>query len=160
MTEFKVGDAVERAGRASKLWLDFTAMDAGPYVVTSTTAGGWIQINGYKGTCGFNTHPFEASRFELVEQDDPLPPAPESTSYYEGTPGGAHLLVERGWSGLVRIQAKRPGGVTGVVLDPDAALQLAHDLTRMAMEIKRKEKQQERKTTLSPAIVHPYGEYL
>ena len=30
----------------------------------------------------------------------------------------------------------------GINIDPDSALQLAHDLRRMAMEIKRKEKAQ------------------
>lgn len=84
----------------------------------------------------------------LVEQDDPLPPAPESVRYNEGA-GGFPFEVKS-----LRANADHPNrirlgvlcgdrGITHkyVVIDPDAALQLAHDLTRMAMEIKRKEKQ-------------------
>ena len=146
MTKFKVGDVVERAGRDSNTWLDFTAADAGPYVVTSTTAGGWIQINCYKGYDGYNTHPFEASKFKLAEQDDPLPPAPESVRYNEGMAGftfEVKSLVENAY----HPNRIRLGVLCGdrdithkyVVIDPDSALQLAHDLNRMANEIKRKE---------------------
>lgn len=147
MTKFKVGDVVERAVTDA-----YCGLPSGEQGVVSKAVGNLVWIKGYGDWCHL------ADSLRLAEQDDPLPPAPESTSYYEGTPGGAHLLVEGGWTGLIRIQAKRLGGVTGVVLDPDAALQLAHDLNRMANEIKRKEKQQERKTMLSPAIAHPYGE--
>lgn len=150
MTKFKAGDVVERTGRSYSGWLDFTATDSGPYVVTSTAKGGWIQINGYTTCDGRNTHPFAADNFKLVEQDDPLPPAPESVLYVEsGSPVGtdAELLVKGSKYGglLFELYAERKvDGVhacAGMRLDPDAALQLAHDLTRMAMEIKRKEKQ-------------------
>lgn len=160
MTKFKVGDVVERAGRDSSTWLDFTAEDAGPYVVTSTTVGGWIQINGYKGCGGYNTHPFEAGAFKLVEQDDPLPPAPESVRYYSNTPVNVNYLEIQIGPRSEEVCITSTCGLTTFCnyLEPDAVLQLAHDLNRMAMEIKRREKQQERKTTLSPAIVYPYGE--
>lgn len=93
--------------------------------------------------------------------DDPLPPAPESVLYIGMQDYYRALRVGRHDGGGV-LDLHIGGGVLGdgksCILDPDSALQLAHDLTRMAMEIKRKEKQQERKTTLNPAIVHPYGE--
>lgn len=81
----------------------------------------------------------------LIEQDDPLPPAPESVRYYHrgyyGIHADAYLDVHSGHfaSGpRIRINDKDNRGIT---IDADTALQLAHDLTRMAMEIKRKEKQ-------------------
>lgn len=101
----------------------------------------------------------------MVEQDDPLPPAPESVLYI-GLQQHVHRRLQvkvfkSADSGSV-VDLHIGGGMLGdgksCVLAPDAALQLAHDLNRMANEIKRREKQQERKTTLSPAIAHPYGE--
>ena len=87
-------------------------------------------------------------RFDLykaasqVEQDDPLPPAPESALYVNKWRWGVGI---RNLGGEVQIGTGNPNtcnhGWTYATLDPDAALQLAHDLTRMAMEIKRKEKQ-------------------
>lgn len=149
MSKFKVGDVVERAGRDSNIGLDFTATDAGPYVVTSTTTGGWIQINGYKGYDGYNTHPFEDTKFKLVEQDDPLPPVPKSVRYNEGT-GGFAFEVKSLVENAYHPNRIRLGVLCGdreithkyVVIDPDAALQLAHDLNRMANEIKRRERAQ------------------
>ena len=80
-----------------------------------------------------------------VEQDDPLPPAPESVRYYHRGYGGIHadayLDVYSGHfaSGPnIRISDKDNRGIT---VDANTALQLAHNLNRMAMEIKRKGKQ-------------------
>lgn len=77
--------------------------------------------------------------------DDPLPPAPESVRYYHqgyhSIHADAFLDVHSGHfaSGpRIRINDKNNRGIT---IDADTALQLAHDLRRMAMEIKRKEKQ-------------------
>ena len=136
MTKFKVGDVVERTGKLSFTWESFAAADAGPYVVTSVS-GGWIQINGYMGCDGYNIHPFQASNFNRVEQDDPLPPAPESGVYFnhdnsrKATLTAEEAVVALGVDGTAR----------KVRLTAETALVLAHDLTRMAMEIKRKEKQ-------------------
>lgn len=81
----------------------------------------------------------------LSEQDDPPPPAPESVRYYHwgyyGIDAAAYLDVHAGHfaSGpRIRINDKDNRGIT---IDADTALQLAHDLNRMANEIKRKEKQ-------------------
>lgn len=141
MTKFKVGDVVERTGRASFLWADFAAADAGPYVVTSTTVGGWVQINGYKGWDGYNTHPFEADKFKLVEKDDPLPPAPESGVYYShNNDRRVTVLLEEGLPKDV-IAVGTDASFLKVRLTAETALVLAHDLNRVANEIKRKEKQ-------------------
>ncbi|WNO30007.1 hypothetical protein [Enterobacter phage SDFMU_EhYP] len=78
----------------------------------------------------------------LVEQEDPLPPAPESALYVNKWRWGVGV---RNLGDEVQIGTGNPNscnhGWTYATLDPDAALQLAHDLNRMAMEIKRKEKQ-------------------
>lgn len=84
----------------------------------------------------------------LIEQDDPLPPAPESVLYiglqqhvhrrlqvkvFKSADGGSVVDLHIGGDML--------GDGKSCVLAPDAALQLAHDLNRMANEIKRKGKQ-------------------
>lgn len=86
----------------------------------------------------------------LVEQDDPLPPAPESALHNALSDGGCNLEVamlaaNEYYDGRIRIsvrnnQGAKQGKVT--CLTPDAALQLAHDLNRMANEIKRRERAQ------------------
>lgn len=83
----------------------------------------------------------------LVEQDDPLPPAPESVRYNEGA-GGFPFEVKSLRANEYHPNRIRLGVLCGdrdithkyVVIDPDSALQLAHDLNRMANEIKRKER--------------------
>lgn len=90
-----------------------------------------------------------SERFDLyksasqVEQDDPLPPAPESVLYLKE--GGQRKLTASMYpsSVSIKIHLEYPSTVKclGYSMEPDAALQLAHDLNRMAMEIKRKEKQ-------------------
>ena len=120
--------------RYDELWI--TKDDAGDTVVTHLSAG-----------------------FELVgEQDDLLPPAPESVRYYTSPAEMNYLDIYMTICGELCIAATSDRDTFYNHLDADAALQLAHDLTRMAMEIKRKQKQQERKITLNPAIAHPYGE--
>ncbi len=83
----------------------------------------------------------------LIEQDDPLPPAPESVRYNDEYFN--RLAYKQTWMDVkqdhnqIYIETGQYGEYKGVgmVLNPDSALQLAHDLNRMAMEIKRKEKQ-------------------
>lgn len=80
----------------------------------------------------------------LVEQDDPLPPAPESVLYLKED--GQRKLTARMYpsSVSIKIHLEYPSTVKclGYSMDPDAALQLAHDLNRMANEIKRRERAQ------------------
>lgn len=83
----------------------------------------------------------------LIEQDDPLPPAPGSVRYNDEYP--YRSAYKQTWLDVkqddnqVYIETGQYGESKGVgmVLSADAALQLAHDLNRMANEIKRKEKQ-------------------
>ncbi|QHJ81327.1 MAG: hypothetical protein [Caudoviricetes sp.] len=101
---------------------------------------------------------YEAEDFVLstyFADDDPLPPAPESVRY---------ATLQYSWQGQYNDQALTVGPDTftgsialhiqgnsnskrnkdmslSVILDADDVLHLAHDLRRMAMEIKRKEKQ-------------------
>lgn len=70
--------------------------------------------------------------------DDPLPPAPESVLYREASTGTTLSARTREWDNTVEVWSGDRGG--SVCLSADEAMQLAHDLTRMAMEIKRKEK--------------------
>lgn len=96
----------------------------------------------------------------LMLVEPALPPAPDSVLYfnsetYGDTGNDQRLVVGVGYEftssgnifigGMHRTDAEIEGfrhakhGI-GINLDADAALQLAHDLTRMAMELKRKEK--------------------
>lgn len=91
----------------------------------------------------------------LVEQDDPLPPAPKSVRYYNSFIMGnndQNLTVEPApeypEGGLLHLlitpnsHSTRKVAPLSINMDPDAALQLAHDLNRMANEIKRRERAQ------------------
>ncbi|WLW41021.1 hypothetical protein IBHPHPPA_00021 [Salmonella phage KKP 3828] len=164
MTKFKAGDIVV-GNQDSKA----NGVEQGQlYEVVATEAAGgydYIQTNSSLG-CWVLSERFDLYKaVPYVEQDDPLPPAPESVLYIGlqqhvhrrlqvkvFTPADGGSVVD------LHIGGGKLGDGKSCTLNPDAALQLAHDLNRMAMEIKRKEKQQERKTTLNPAIVHPYGE--
>ena len=82
---------------------------------------------------------YHAKNFILFqeEQDDPLPPAPESGLYFnhDGTRSASLKLGEES------IALGTNASILKVRLTPETALDLAYDLRRMAMEIKRKEKQ-------------------
>lgn len=73
-----------------------------------------------------------------VVGDDPLPPAPESGLYFSHN--NWRVATLKLGPGVVAI------GITGadlrVCLTPETALVMAHDLRRMAMELKRKQKQE------------------
>lgn len=143
MTKFKAGDkavlmSVEpywgvEVGAEVKIKGPFKG-SAGP--------GYWVELCNEPGSCIYY-----AER-RLGPVDDPLPPAPRCVRYNEGTVGfpfEVKSLVENAYHpNRIRLGVLcGDRGITHkyVVIDPDAALQLAHDLNRMAMEIKRKEKQ-------------------
>ena len=147
MGKFKVGDTVERGAYQRDTFLH--NVGPGPHVVTAVSPEGLcLCINNWKGMDG-DRYPWSQSNFTLVtEQDDPLPPAPESVRYNEGTIGfpfevksllGNDLFPHRIRLGVLCGDR----GITHkyVCVDPDTALQLAHDLRRMAMSIKNKGKQ-------------------
>lgn len=82
----------------------------------------------------------------LETEDDPLPPVPEKVMYV-GLNSALHRQLDL-WSHTDTLRIKVGNGQCDgssrvVILDPDAALQLAHDLRRMAMDIKRKQKQEQ-----------------
>lgn len=87
-------------------------------------------------------------RLELYSRpiDDELPPAPKSVLYHHqnhmGLDSNTYLTVYTGdFCSGPRIRLQNPSNTFGITIDADTALQLCHDLRRMAMEIKRKEKQ-------------------
>ena len=93
-----------------------------------------------------------ADFWQLIEEADELPPVPASVTYmnFKRDPGNDQRLVldkDNGeGEGLMYIGVIPRKGSTraqmeiGINIDPDSALQLAHDLCRMAMDIKRKGK--------------------
>ena len=136
MGNFKVGDIVV-GNQDNKVNLvvegqlyEVLAVDVGSgfeYIKTDLNPNNWVR----------------SERFYLykpapqVQQDDPLPPAPESGLYFnhDGTRSASLELAE----GVIALGTN--ASIPKVRLTPETALDLAYDLRRMAMEIKRKEKQ-------------------
>lgn len=153
MHKFKVGDKVVRKEGMGKDTF-FQDMLGGKvyYVVTSVSDGGyWLQLDGL--CSNHNTHPWYVLNFELYQEpEEELPTVPDKVAYMNSKrdPGNDQRLVldkDNGdGEGLMYIGVIPRKGSTrakveiGINIDPDSALQLAHDLRRMAMEIKRKEK--------------------
>lgn len=151
MTKFKVGDIVvgnqdnELKGVEQGQLYEVVATEAVgayDYIMTDLSLGCWVlseRFDLYKAA------PYQE------EQDDPLPPAPESVVYFNSVRDEGNdqcLTVDFDdnpiYAGTLCVSVHPRGDYENyysVSFDPDAALQLAHDLTRMAMEIKRKEKQ-------------------
>lgn len=153
MYKFKVGDKVVRKeGMGKDTFFQDRLGNKICYLVTSVSDSGyWLQLDGW---CSNNdTHPWFILNFELYQElEDELPPVPSSVTYLntERVPGNDQRLVlaKYNWEGLIYIGIIPSNGSTrakeeiGINIDPDSALQLAHDIRRMAMEIKRKEKAQ------------------
>lgn len=146
MVNFKVGDTVKRVSG----WGLSDGLPVGEVGIVSKLRGnGLVEIEG----CGNWLHTTKS--LELVTQDDELPPAPESVRYYNSYIVGRndqHLVLDKShtdhpginllYLGIVpRTGSTRANEEIGINMDADTALQLAHDLRRMAMESKRKEKQ-------------------
>lgn len=156
MSKFKVGDKVVRKDSCgedeyfrSKLGRDIY------YTVTSVSdRGSFLQVDGW--VVHGDKHPWAGINFEpYQEPEDELPPVPDSVMYFNSVRdegNDQHLVLERtdrsdGWHDAATAHiglmvAPRTGSTKaiGINLTPDAALQLAHDLNRMANEIKRKQK--------------------
>ena len=153
MYKFKVGDKVVRTkdcgkdeGFLSKLGRNIY------YTVTSVSDGDyWLQVDGWVDR--EDKYPWYALNFELYQEpEDELPPVPASVSYinYNCDPGNDQRLVVDKDNGdgeglmyigvIPRKGSNRAKVEIGVNIDPDSALQLAHDIRRMAMDIKRKDK--------------------
>ncbi len=152
MIKFKVGDAVERV-RGVEAYSACQGSTVG--TVTAVGPQGWLQIDGWMDTSN-NRYPWHSENFIHTTKtvDDSLPPAPTSALYFNSETSKGNdqrLKVSSGFDGCVDIMviprtnspASRSVSVyrgIGIGLHPDDALQLAHDIRRMAMEIKRKEK--------------------
>ena len=149
---FKVGDKVVRTKKIDGKTMrgEIVTKGPGPAIDIKLTEGAGHYNAGdiYGGSIYF---------WEVVEEaGEELPPAPASVLYYNSTTDAdnfQHMLVQPHWEleGHLSIAIVKSGkkfdplaygDVLSLNLEPDAALQLAHDLRRMAMEIKRKEKAQ------------------
>lgn len=153
MYKFKVGDKVVRTVESPAFRLIQGVKEY--YIVTDVGTGGyWLQLDGVRDK--EDPRPWYWNNFELYQEpeDEELPPVPASVTYMNSKrdPGNDQRLVlekDNGdGEGLMYIGVVPKKGSTrakveiGINIDPDSALQLAHDLRRMAMDIKRKEKAQ------------------
>ncbi len=149
MAKFKVGDKV--VGEAGPGFMELLRCNQGVkdyYTVTRTSAGGyWLQLDGMQRYG--DPIPWCSEYFELYQEpDDELPPVPNSVYYPDMYTLLTGLQAVGGTSGLtVRKSPYTSEAISLSIddskwtrLDADAALQLAHDLRRMAMDIKRKGK--------------------
>ena len=139
MTKFKVGDIVvgnqdnELNGVEQGQLYEVVATEVAgghDYILTNSSLGCWVL----------------SERFDLykvvpyAEQDDPLPLAPESGVYYShNNDRRVTVLLEEGSpEGVIAVGTD--ASFMKVRLTAETALVLAHDLNRMANEIKRKER--------------------
>lgn len=153
MHKFKVGDKVVRTKDCGKdeNFLSKLGWDI-YYTVTSVSGAYWLQVDGWVDRD--DEHPWYSLNFELYQEpeDEGLPPVPASVTYMNSKrdPGNDQRLVlekDNGCGeGLMYIGVIPRKGSTrareeiGINIDPDSALQLAHDLRRMAMSVKREQK--------------------
>lgn len=150
MSKFKVGDKVVRTVESKAFWLIQGVKNY--YIVTDVGSGSyWLQLDGVRDKG--DLRPWYAPNFELYQEpEDELPPVPSSVTYLntKRDPRNDQRLVLERYSetdeGLLYIGIVPRKGSTraereiGINMSPDSALQLAHDIRRMAMDIKRKEK--------------------
>lgn len=161
MNKFKVGDKVVRLPRDDTSLFVHVQGDKDYYVVTSISDWrSFVQLDGV--AYRYDPHPWYYKNFELYQEpgDEGLPPVPGSVMYFNSVRDEGNdqrLVVEMTnmsymWNEeadahiVLRVVPKtgstRASQAIGINLDPASALQLASDLRRMAMEIKRKEKAQ------------------
>lgn len=151
MHKFKVGDKVVRKELCDEDEYFLSKLGRySYYTVTSVSGGGYfIQVDGL--ALSGDKHPWYAANFELhQEPEDELPPVPDGVYYPDMYTLLTGLPAAGGTSGLTARKSPYTSeaislsidGSKWTRLDADAALQLAHDLRRMAMDIKRKGKAQ------------------
>lgn len=152
MSKFKVGDKVVRTKACGKDRHFLSNLGRKIYyTVTSVIGDYWIQVDGWVDR--EDGHPWHTLNFELYQEpEDELPPVPDKVAYMNSKRDRGNdqrLVLEKDngdGEGLMYIGVVPKKGSTrakveiGINIDPDSALQLAHDLRRMAMEIKRKDK--------------------
>uniref|UniRef100_A0AB74UQV8 Uncharacterized protein n=1 Tax=Klebsiella phage HenuGS TaxID=3350566 RepID=A0AB74UQV8_9CAUD len=154
MSKFKVGDKVVRKPCKDNSTFEMHMGVFDYYTITSISkAGWWLQLDNFTDS-GKDPHPWYASNFELYQEpeDEELPLVPASVAYMNSKrdPGNDQRLVidkdSGDGEGLMYIGVIPRKGSTrakveiGINIDPDSALQLAHDLRRMAMSVKREQK--------------------
>lgn len=144
---FKVGDKVQRINKIEGKTMrgEIVAKGPGLCIYIKLTEGAGIHYAGdiYGGSADF---------WQLIGEVDELPSVPNSVTYmnFKRDRGNDQRLVlekDNGFGeGLMYIGVIPRKGSTrareeiGINIDPDAALQLAHDLRRMAMSVKRERK--------------------
>lgn len=152
MHKFKVGDkvavVVDTVNSEFMGLLQNTLGVRKYYIITHTSLEGyWLQLDGM--ACYGDPVPWCSEYFELYQEpDDELPPVPDSVYYPDMYTLLTGLQAVGGTSGLtVRKSPYTSEAISLSIddskwtrLDADAALQLAHDLRRMAMKIKREQK--------------------
>lgn len=156
MSEFKVGDKVVRLDGTPTEMFHKILGSKEYYIVTHVSnCGRWLQLDGVQHLG--DAAPWGGINFKLYQEpgDDELPPVPSSVTYLntKRDPGNdQRLVLERDsetdegllYIGIVpRKNSTRAENEIGINMSPDAALQLAHDIRRMAMDIRRKEKASE-----------------
>lgn len=153
MSMFKVGDKVVRKAHKNTSSFKSYQGDFAYYVITDiTTSGHLLQLDNLTDG-GEDLCPWYAANFELYQEPaDELPPVPGKVAYMNSKrdPGNDQRLVlekDNGdGEGLMYIGVVPKKGSTrakveiGINIDPDSALQLAHDIRRMAMSVKRERK--------------------
>ena len=153
MSNFKVGDKVIRKPRIDNRIFERHQGVFDYYTITGASTGGhWLQLDNFTDG-GRDYYPWYAINFELYQEPgDELPPVPSSVSYLntKRDPGNDQRLVlerdsetDEGLLYIGVVPRKNSTGAEqeiGINMSTDAALQLAHDLNRMANEIKRKQK--------------------
>lgn len=140
MHKFKVGDKVVCVSNSG---VEAALTIGRQYTVTDTSYSFVDVTDDIDVTCAYHSH-----RFELYIPDDgELPPAPTSVSYREACTGNlfearVYEYVE-GSKGIHIYTGRHHTTAESVVFDADEVLQLAHDLVRMAMQLKRELKNEE-----------------
>lgn len=153
MSNFKVGDKVIRKPRIDNRIFERHQGVFDYYTITGASTGGhWLQLDNFTDG-GRDYYPWYAINFELYQEpEDELPLVPASVTYMNSKRGPGNdqrLILEKdngGREGLMYIGVIPKKGSTrakveiGINIDPDSALQLAHDIRRMAMSVKRGQK--------------------
>ena len=145
MSKFKVGDKVVRLGGTPTEMFHKILGSKEYYIVTYiSNCGRWLQLDGVHHLG--DAAPWGGINFKLYQEpeDDELPPVPRSVSYLKEN-GRRKLMASINGDSVNVLMCLSYRGIIDAVsynMEPDAALQLAHDLRRMAMDIKRKEKAQ------------------
>lgn len=147
---FKVGDKVQHTKKIYGKIMRGVIVTKGPGpaidIKLTEGAGNYAAGDVYGGSIYF---------WEVIEEADELPPVPSSVTYMNtkrDRGNDQRLVLERDsetdegllYIGIVpRKNSTRAEQEIGINMSPDAALQLAHDIRRMAMDIRRKEKTSE-----------------